>query len=75
MAVGGYGRGELAPFSDIDIMLFARERSASEEASEFLYKLWDTNRAIGHSFRTPLTVSLRQGKMSKRGLRFSNIVI
>ncbi|HXX80696.1 MAG TPA: [protein-PII] uridylyltransferase [Thermodesulfovibrionales bacterium] len=53
MAVGGYGRGELAPFSDIDIMLFARDRSASEKASEFLYKLWDTNRAIGHSFRTP----------------------
>ena len=53
MAIGGYGRGELAPFSDIDIMLFARDRSASEKASEFLYKLWDTNRAIGHSFRTP----------------------
>lgn len=53
IAVGGYGRGELAPFSDIDIMLFARDRSASEKASEFLYKLWDTNRAIGHSFRTP----------------------
>ena len=53
MAVGGYGRAELAPHSDIDIMLFARDRSPSERAREFLYKLWDTNRVVGHSFRTP----------------------
>lgn len=53
MAVGGYGRGELAPHSDIDIMLFAKDRSASEKASEFLYRLWDTSLVIGHSFRTP----------------------
>ena len=53
MAVGGYGRGELAPHSDIDIMLFARDRSAAGEATAFLYRLWDTGLAIGHSFRTP----------------------
>ncbi len=53
IAVGGYGRGELAPFSDIDIMLFARDRDASEGAGEFLYKLWDSKLNIGHSFRTP----------------------
>ena len=53
MAIGGYGRGELAPHSDIDIMLFAKDRSASEKASEFLYRLWDANLVIGHSFRTP----------------------
>lgn len=53
MATGGYGRGELAPHSDIDIMLFARDRSASEGARAFLYRLWDTNLMIGHSFRTP----------------------
>ncbi len=53
MAVGGYGRGELAPHSDIDIMLFARDKSVSEKASEFLYRLWDTKLTIGHSFRTP----------------------
>ena len=52
MAVGGYGRGELSPHSDIDIMLFARDRSSSERASEVLYKLWDTKLTIGHSFRT-----------------------
>ncbi|MCL4476853.1 MAG: [protein-PII] uridylyltransferase [Nitrospirae bacterium] len=53
IAVGGYGRGELAPFSDVDIMLFARDRSASEEARELLYCLWNTNLNISHSFRTP----------------------
>lgn len=53
MAVGGYGRGELAPHSDIDIMLFAKDRSAAEEASAFLYRLWDTKLTVGHSFRTP----------------------
>jgi [protein-PII] uridylyltransferase len=53
MAVGGYGRGEMAPFSDVDIMLFAKDRSSSEKAKELLYKLWNTNLDISHSFRTP----------------------
>jgi [protein-PII] uridylyltransferase len=53
IAVGGYGRGELAPFSDVDIMLFAGDRTASEEARELLYCLWNTNLNISHSFRTP----------------------
>lgn len=53
IAVGGYGRGELAPFSDIDIMLFARDRSASERAKELLYRLWDSKLDISYSFRTP----------------------
>lgn len=53
MAVGGYGRGELAPFSDVDIMLFAKDRSVSESARELLYCLWNTGLNISHSFRTP----------------------
>ena len=53
IAIGGYGRGELAPHSDIDIMLFARDKTASGQATQFLYKLWDTRLAVGHSFRTP----------------------
>lgn len=39
MAGGGYGRGELAPFSDIDIMLFAKDRAVSELAKQVLYRL------------------------------------
>jgi [protein-PII] uridylyltransferase len=53
IAIGGYGRGELSLFSDVDIMVFARDRSASEEAKELLYRLWSTNLNISHSFRTP----------------------
>lgn len=53
IAVGGYGRAELAPGSDVDIMLLARDRSVAGHASDFLYRLWDTNLQIGHSFRTP----------------------
>jgi [protein-PII] uridylyltransferase len=54
VAVGGYGRQEIAPYSDIDIMLLARKRDiASKEAAEtFLYRLWDMGLNISHSFRT-----------------------
>ncbi len=54
-AVGGYGRSELAPYSDIDI-LFILEDSTKKEAIEedirlILYKLWDLNYKIGYSVR------------------------
>ncbi|MEW6117657.1 MAG: [protein-PII] uridylyltransferase [Nitrospirota bacterium] len=54
VAVGGYGRREMAPFSDIDIMVLAkdRNRSTTEAAQSVLYRLWDTGAAISHSFRT-----------------------
>ena len=52
MATGGYGRQELAPFSDIDIMFFARDRTNSERAERVLYALWDSGLEISHSFRT-----------------------
>jgi [protein-PII] uridylyltransferase len=53
IATGGYGRTELAPFSDIDIMLLTEDRSHSGGAEQLLYKLWDTGLTISHSFRTP----------------------
>ncbi len=55
IAVGGYGRGELHPCSDVDIMLLAdRELSAKTEQaiSGFLTRLWDVGLDIGHSVRT-----------------------
>ncbi|MEJ2695781.1 MAG: [protein-PII] uridylyltransferase [Candidatus Sulfobium sp.] len=52
LAVGGYGRGELAPFSDIDIMFLASRRECTEKAEAVLYGLWDTGLDISHSFRT-----------------------
>jgi [protein-PII] uridylyltransferase len=54
VAVGGYGRREIAPYSDIDIMLLARdnEKVAKEAAHAVLYRLWDIGLNISHSFRT-----------------------
>lgn len=55
IALGGYGRGELCPFSDVDIM-FLLEKKASEKQGEaiekFLYSMWDAGIKVGHSTRT-----------------------
>jgi [protein-PII] uridylyltransferase len=56
VALGGYGRGELFPFSDIDL-LFLHGRwvkgTALEKAIEtVLYPLWDAGLEVGHSVRT-----------------------
>lgn len=55
VALGGYGRGELSPYSDIDLMLLYREKAqgAVERFSkEFFRLLWDLKFTIGHSIRT-----------------------
>lgn len=55
VAVGGYGRGELYPCSDVDILiLLAREpeEELAERIQQFIGKLWDLGLDIGHSVRT-----------------------
>jgi len=55
IAVGGYGRGELHPFSDIDIMVLTEDdlpQAAESALSEFFMALWDIGLEIGHSVRT-----------------------
>lgn len=53
LATGGYGRRELAPFSDIDIMFYAPNRDDASAAEKILYRLWDEKIDISHAFRTP----------------------
>jgi [protein-PII] uridylyltransferase len=52
-AVGGYGRGELAPQSDIDLLLLHRGQSDVAAIAERLwYPIWDEGLKLGHSVRT-----------------------
>jgi [protein-PII] uridylyltransferase len=55
-AVGGFGRGELSPGSDLDIVILHSgslpEKDLSDLVNKILYPLWDKNIKIDHSVRT-----------------------
>lgn len=56
VATGGYGRGELAPYSDIDLLFLIPYKSTpwAESVVEYmLYVLWDLGLKVGHATRTP----------------------
>jgi len=60
VALGGYGRGELSPLSDIDVMFLFPTKTKPAAAkplqehltNEILYILWDCGLKVGHSTRT-----------------------
>ena len=61
LAVGGYGRKQLFPYSDVDLLLlFADDKTAArlkDYISRFLQQLWDDGLRISHSVRTPAECS------------------
>ena len=64
VATGGYGRGELAPFSDVDLLfLYPYKLTARSEqvVEETLYFLWDLNLKVGQAARS-LDDCLRQAR-------------
>jgi [protein-PII] uridylyltransferase len=53
VAVGGYGRGDLCPGSDIDVLLLhSSRRDVAEVAEQLWYPVWDAGIQLGHSVRT-----------------------
>lgn len=52
VAIGGYGRGELNAYSDIDLLFLYKDTLSEGFQNSMLYPLWDTKLEIGHSSRT-----------------------
>ncbi|MGA2737836.1 MAG: [protein-PII] uridylyltransferase [Bryobacteraceae bacterium] len=57
LAVGGYGRRHLFPYSDVDLLLLVESGRLAQDApasiSAFLQTLWDSGLRLSHSVRTP----------------------
>ncbi|TAK92204.1 MAG: [protein-PII] uridylyltransferase [Burkholderiaceae bacterium] len=56
VAVGGYGRGELFPYSDVDILILhpaALSTAEQEQLTRLVSLFWDIGLELGHSVRTP----------------------
>ncbi|WJW76572.1 [protein-PII] uridylyltransferase [Thiohalobacter sp. IOR34] len=64
VAVGGYGRAELLPGSDIDLLILLEEEAEARHAAQieaFLTALWDLGLEVGHSVRS-IADCIEQGR-------------
>ena len=55
IAVGGYGRGELFPHSDVDVLILLNQPATEDDArtiENLVSLLWDLGLPLGHSVRT-----------------------
>jgi [protein-PII] uridylyltransferase len=70
VATGGYGRGQLSPGSDIDLLMLhePEDRALGEEAfRRVLYPLWNAGPRVGHAIRT-VEECLREGERKLENL-------
>ena len=70
VGIGGTGRGEMAPFSDLDLMFLTHKPATAEQeraAEAMLHLLWDLKLKVGHSLRSiPQLVALAKKDMTIR---------
>lgn len=85
LATGGYGRGEMAPHSDIDLLFLTRTRPDSKAGGEtmqpailfMLYTLWDLGLTVGHASRSlnQALTAARQDMTIRTALLDSRLVV
>lgn len=51
IAVGGFGRGELHPHSDVDLLILYQQQLPQQQIAGFVQNLWDLGLEVGHSVR------------------------
>lgn len=59
-AVGGFGRSELAPYSDIDLLFLHKpqvEQSLRDQLNQLLYPLWDSGVKLGYAAHSPASAT------------------
>ncbi len=80
IALGGYGRQEMNPYSDVDIMFLHSknvDRYVDVVANKILYMLWDIGFQVGHSVRSLMDVNryIKEDVVSKTAMLESRFLV